>query len=99
MVTITLKELQYLFSLLIEQLNSLGISELQLNDKWYWKVDENEKFVFEQIPTNLNVGSYSDDIERATKILEDKTFLFSDINTLSNLLKCIEAELLKNKNS
>ncbi len=95
MEKITIEELQGLFSLIIEHFKSLKIKELQLNDNWYWKVDENEKFAFEETPKNLNIGNYLDDIERAKTILENKSVVLTDLSTLSNILNCIETTLLK----
>ncbi len=90
MKKITTDDLEQLFRLLIARLKSLDINELHLDDNWYWKVDENEKFNLETIPQNINVGSYFDDIERINKILKDENLLLTDLSTISNILSLIE---------
>ena len=94
MEKITIKELEQLFSLLILHFKTLKVQEINLEDKWYWKVDETEKFIFDKTPSLLNVGSFSDDIERIKKILIDKDITLTDLSTLSNILNCIENTIL-----
>lgn len=81
MYKITIEELTLLFSLLTEHLASLSVKELQLDDSCYWKVNEDEKFSFVEIPSLLTVGDYSEMQKRVqqiltTKILYLQIFLF-----------------------
>jgi len=92
---ISIYQIKKFSDLLIIMLKSLDINEIELYSNWYWKVDDNEIFDFNNVPTELNVASFSDEIERFKTIIETETFLVSDIECFSNIIKCIHLSLTK----
>lgn len=61
-MTVAIAELKRSCSHLLEHIEALGVSEVELDDDYYWFVEKTEVYNAQQTPTALSVGQLSEDL-------------------------------------
>ncbi len=60
---IPISQLRAIADKLFSHLESLGYDSVEISEDWYWNIPEEEKYVMENEPKDLNIGRLSDDWE------------------------------------
>ena len=80
---------------LADQISNAG--EIELNEDYYWKLDEGETYNVEVSPNVTSIGSLHDDYQSLERVLNRNEIYISsvDIDRLSSLLKFIGYQISK----
>lgn len=67
--TIDVAELRRSIDTLLDGLLQAGVNQIEVTDRYYWKVFPDEKYRFDVKPTDLGAGDLIDDIESMGDVL------------------------------
>lgn len=60
---ISVNDLRLAITALLSHLESLGLSEFEFEQDYYWQIDRDQLYTFDSEPSAFYIGQYSEDIE------------------------------------
>lgn len=89
MSSITIKEIEALFKLIIEKLKKDKLNQIELTTDEYWIITSDEWSDFEDTPKPV-VGSLKEDIEYLKRAIEENAiYSYSNFDRLAIVLRAI----------
>ncbi len=91
-MTINLKELEIITTLLIKKLRDNKGNTIEIVNDYYWDIFEEELYNPYKEPENLTLGQLSDDLIEVQKVIEGKDAVIHDLKRISCILKALSIE-------
>ena len=67
--TVSTTELREALDAILRNLEEHGISEIELQDDYYWDVPQDERYGIREQPAQLDVGQLTDDVNELKRIV------------------------------
>lgn len=77
MSEIDVSKLKEVVNLLLDHIIEMGVDKVSLEEQFYWKVSDSEKYEMTSKPANLVVGDLFDDLEFVENVLRDRGHVVS----------------------
>jgi len=68
---ISVSRLKTITEKLFSHLENLGFETIEVTEDYYWNIPQEEKYVMEKNPENLDIGQLTDDWDLLRKLLEN----------------------------
>jgi len=77
MRNIDIRKLKEVINLLLDHVVDKGFDSIALEEQFYWKVSDSEKYRVNNEPTELSVGDLFDDLDFVERVLHNKDNIVS----------------------
>ena len=89
---VKLEDIQQMISAILLNYKEVCGSEIELENDYYWKVDEKEIYAVNAEPKDFSLGQLTDDWETLQNSFKSDDLVPHDLQRLSNILTALSIE-------
>jgi hypothetical protein len=92
---IDVTDLRRMADILFDHLESLGERTIEIEDDYYWTIDEKQLYDPTQSPTDFSLGQLTDDWQELRKVLDSQKTVSYSLVWFASLLRAIGQKVVR----
>jgi hypothetical protein len=89
---VNINEIQKITFFLLSKIKESNGNEVEINNDFYWDIDDNELYNPYEEPKDITLGQLSHDMEELQRLNESDDAIIYDLKRLSEILRAISIE-------
>lgn len=89
---VELEDIERMISSILLKYREFHGNEIEIENDYYWKVDENEVYVLDTDPKDFSIGQLTDDWKTLQHSFESDDLIPYDLQRISNILTALSIE-------